>query len=212
MHNSNLIQFDFYKNPSKAVENKGAEYHVRINNNVTINMKTLIERLQRETTVTDVDIVAVLTGVKTIITDELSHGNVVSLDGICKLEPILGKRNGYINGKENGSEIEIKNVRVRPYKSLVKEIRDKQKPCSLNRVKHSATLDDTQIEERLTQYFKENDYINRQQIENLFGLTRYKATILLKQLVEEKKLIHPGNSKDSLYYPAKGHYVEQENA
>ena len=211
MNNSDLIQFDFYENPSKAVENKGAKYHARINNNVTFNLQDLIERLQRETTVTDVDIVAVLTGVKTAITDELAHGNVVSLDGICKLEPILGKREGNMTGKENGSEIGIKNVKVRPYKSLVEEIRNKQKPCSLTRVMHSAVLDYTQVKERLTQHFKKNDYINRPEIEKMFGLTRYKATMLLKRLVEEKELTHPGNSKDSLYFPAKGHFGKQEN-
>ena len=195
------IQFDFYKNPNTTVNNSTATYHARINNNKTIDLNDISETLQRSTTATKVDIMAVMTGIKEIMIDELTKGNVVNLNGICRIEPILGIKEGTCSGTENGNQVGLKTVKIRPLKSLVKEVKSKLNPCQRHPVNHSDKVSVTNITEQLVLYFRTNTYITRRILEEKFGLTRYMAYQVLNQLQEKGWLIHPGHRNNSMYLP-----------
>ena len=207
---SSTIHFDFFKNPSMATAQHAAPYHVRINNNQILSLTDISKMLQRSSTTTHVDVVAVMTGIRDVLIQELAKGNVINLDGICKLEPIIGTRNKVCNGTENGNQMVLKTVRCQPIKSLVEEVRANLVPCTRNKVKHSAEVSETTLNELLTTFFKSNDYIIRKQMEDLLNLTRYKATLLLKRLVSEGKLIHPNNTSYSIYIPVAGYFGKRK--
>ena len=194
------IEFDFQENPSKAVDHNGAKYHVRIHNNQTITKKDICKRLQKETTVTDVDFSAVITGIERIVVTELSQGNAVSIDGICRFEPILGT-NGKCNGTERGSSIRLKTVRVRPAKSLIEDVEASLYPCSRMHAKRSPKITKEELIDWLTDYFKSHTMIRRSVLEEELDMTRSLASKHLRLLVDENILLHPGYRNDYCYYP-----------
>ena len=195
------IEYDFQENPSKAIDQNGSACHIRIQNSQTITLEEIADRLQRTSTVTGVDFAAVMTGLEDVIIDELSQGNSVSLDGICRLEPILGTKDK-CKGTEKGNEVLLKSVRIRPAKSLVERVETNLSPCTRVHVKRSPKLSEGELCDWLSVYFKSNSFIRRVVLEQELGFTRSLACKLLHQLVKEGKLLHPGPTNDSLYYPS----------
>ena len=200
--NDTNIKFDFYKNPSMAVAHHGAEYHVRINSNKVVNLQELASVIEHASSATSADVMAVMTSIKDLVVKELSQGNVVTLDGLCRLEPILGTKGGNCKGTESGASLSLQTVKVRPCKSLVDEVREQLKPCSRHRVQHSAPMTSEEVSQRLAQHFATQPYITCKQFQALCGFTRYRADHYLKQFIEEGKITHPGSKNSPYYFPA----------
>ena len=200
------INYDFYENPSQAIAANGPQYHLRINNNQVIDLHALAERLQKSTTAKLPDIMAVVTGIRQIMVDELSSGNTVTIDGICKLEPILGVADGFCKGNERGNSVQLKTVRTHAVKSLIDDVRAQLKPCSHQRANHSSSVSEIEAYGWLTEYFQTNDYITCSQVKEGLGITRYMATKYLKKFVDEGKLRRPVNGGASIYTPVPGFF------
>ena len=200
------INYDFYKNPSQAITANGSNYHLRINNNQTIDLQGLGERLQKSTTATMPDIMAVITGIRQIMVDELSCGNTVTIDGICKLEPILGVADGGCQGNERGNSVQLKTLRAHAVKSLIDDVRAELKPCSHLRANHSSSVSEMETYGWLTEYFKTNDFITCCKLQEGLGITRYMATKYLRKFVDEGKLCRPVNGAATLYMPVSGFF------
>ena len=199
------IEYDFQENPSKAIDQNGSKCHVRIQNNQTITLKEIGERLQQSSTLTNVDLKAVMEGIVMVISDELSQGNAVFLDDLCRLEPILGTKEK-CKGTEKGNAIQLKTVRVRPAKSLVDRVDANLRPCSRVHAKRSPKMTEATLCTWLSDYFKSNEFVRRIILEKELGLTRSLASKYLHQLVTEGKLLHPGSANDSLYYPSQDYF------
>ena len=138
---------------------------------------------------------------KEIIAEELAKGNVVNLDGICRVEPILGLNNKPCTGTEHGSQLELKTLRMRPAKALVQKVKADLAPCQRNRAHHSEKAPTEEIAQQLATYFQSTPYLTRKILQEKFGLTRYRAYQVLTQLKEEGKLVHPGHSNAAMYLP-----------
>ena len=206
------INYDYYENPSQDVTSNTSKFHLRINNKQVIDLEQIGERLQKISTASLPDIMAVVTGIRQIMIDELSQGNTISLDGICRVEPILGVAEGGCEGNERGNTVQLKTLRAHAVKSLINEVKDNLKPCSHQHGSHSPVLSTDDMCEWMTEHFKTNSFIKRRQLEEKFGLTRYMATKYLNQFVSEGKLYHPGMKNDSLYLPVAGYFgVSKEN-
>ena len=200
------INYDFYQNPSQTTNPDQPQYHLRINNNQVVDLQGIGERLQKFTTATIPDIMAVVTGIRQILVDELSCGNTVSIDGICKLEPILGVSGGDCRGNERGGSVQLKTLRVHAVKSLIEEVRGQLKPCTHQRAKHSSSLVEDEVYNWLTTYFQTNDFITCSKLQDGLSITRYMATKYLKKFVSEGKLLRPTNGCATLYMPAPGFF------
>lgn len=204
------INYDFYENPSQAVANNGAKYHIRINNNEVIDLKRIGEQLEKRTTGKMPDLMLVITGIRQIIKEELSQGNTVSIDGICRIEPILGVADGVCEGNERGNCVQLKTLRAHVVKSLIEEVKGSLKPCQHKKVNHSPKIALDDVCKWLAEYFTKESAVSRRQLEEQFGLSRYMAIKYLNQLMEAGKLYRPGRKNDSLYMPVDGAF-EQEN-
>ena len=198
------IKFDFHKNPSSSLNSNEGTYHVRINNNRTINLKEISEILERRTTVTNADIAAVLAGIRSILVEELSRGNAINLDDICRLQVQLGTQNGACMGKEHGDQLVLKSIKAQSSKSLVDDVRKNLAPRERCHVSHSIDLSKTDLYKVMDAYFENHAYITRQNLQNHLGITRYKATNLLKHCVEQGLLSQPEGTYGALYYPCEG--------
>ena len=198
------ITYDFYNNPSQAVANKGAKYHIRINNRQVIDLEELGRQLEQRTTAKMPDIMLVVTGLRQIIKEELQQGNTVCLDDICRIEPILGVKDDECEGNENGKKIQLKTLRAHAVKSLIQDVRGGLSHCQYKEAIHSNQVSISQVAEWLAEHFKKEAIVSRRQLEEEFGLSRYMAVKFLRQFIAEGKLYRPGMKNDSLYMPVAG--------
>ncbi len=200
------IHYDFYENPSMAIAHKGPKYHVRILNSRTVNLKELGERIAKYTTGSEADVMLVMTSLRQVIIEELSSGNSVSIDGICRIEPTLGVADGVCEGNERGNSIQLKTLRSHAVKSLIEDVRGKLKPCSHKKTPHSGGTSEIEAYGWLTEYFETHTEVSRREIEQGLGLTRYMATKYMNKFVADGKLRCPIKGCKSVYSPMPGYF------
>lgn len=199
--NKAIIEYDFQDTPSKAVDQHGSKCYVRIHNSRMITEKEIGERLQASSTITEVDVAGVLAGLERIISEELAKGNTVNLGKICRFEPVLGT-SGKCKGTEKGNAIRLKNIRIRPTKSLVEKVETTLQPCTRIHAKHSPDMNMEKVCDWLSTYFTTHESVKRIVLEQELGLTRSLAGKYMHQLKKEGKLLHPGAANEANYYPS----------
>ena len=161
------IEYDFYENPNCNDENSKSKYHIRICKRQKISTKYMVSRLTKNTTLTPTDIYAAITALQDMIVEGLSDGNIVVIDGICQFEITLGTKNGVVTGQENGKEVVLKSVNIRPLPELVNMVKENLKPRTKSKGFHSEKISDDEIKDMIAVYLKENDCITRNILENL---------------------------------------------
>lgn len=200
------IEYDFYENPNSKNENSKSKYHIRICRRQKVSTRSMVKRLTKNTTLTPTDIYATITALQDAISEGLSEGNIVVLDGICQFEITLGTKNGIVNGLENGNNVVLKSINIRPLPEFVNMVKESLKPRVKSRGFHSDMISDMEIEGMLTGYFKENESITRLGLEKEFHINRTRATQILKRFVEEGKLKNIGFSNHPKYIPVPGFF------
>ena len=203
---SKTINYDFYENPSMAVAHKGSKYHVRILNSRTVNLKELGERIAQYTTGSEADVMLVMTGLRQVIIEELSDGNSVSIDGICRIEPTLGVADGECEGNERGDSIRLKTLRSHAVKSLIEDVRENLRNCSHTKTSHSRGISEIETYGWLTEYFGTHTEVSRRELEEGLGLTRYMATKYMNKFIADGKLRCPIKGCKSVYCPVPGYF------
>lgn len=200
------IEYDFYENPNSKNENSKSKYHIRICRRQKVSTRSMVKRLTKNTTLTPTDIYATITALQDAISEGLSEGNIVVLDGNCQFEITLGTKNGIVNGLENGNNVVLKSINIRPLPEFVNMVKESLKPRVKSRGFHSDMISDIEIEGMLTGYFKENESITRLGLEKEFHINRTRATQILKRFVEEGKLKNIGFSNHPKYIPVPGFF------
>lgn len=195
------IEFDLFKNPSKADENEtGESYHVRISNSQTINLKGLVDRIHNSCSMTPPDVHGVLVALKDEISNALAHGQQVNIDGLCRFRLILGsKESSKCFGKEDGHDIGFKKIKISPYKEFNEETKKKLLPLNRKDGKHSTDVTEEEMAARLTEYLKDNPIVTRKKIEELCNVTRYKATLYIKKLIKNGVIKNIGYKTHPIY-------------
>lgn len=202
------IQFDWYENP-KTSEQQGEEnlLHPRLRLNGKVNTAQLRARIQKYTTLTETDVVAVLDALSHAMGEELADGKQVHLDGIgffrpnlVSTEPVTQKT------KRKNTKVKLKGVVYRPDQLLMDEV-GKVKVQRTRFPFHSSKLTEEEIDELLTEYFATHDFVQRKSFQFLCSMTQTTANRHLRRLCEEGKLKNEGLPKQPVYKPANGHYT-----
>ena len=145
------------------------------------------------------------------ISGELGEGNIVVLDGICQFEITLGTESGVVDGLENGRNVVLKSVNIRPLPEFVDMVKESLKPRVKSSGFHSDRISDAEIESRLADYLKENESITRSVVEQKFHINRTRAAQILKRLVQEGKLKNIGFSNHPRYVAVEDNTSESIN-
>lgn len=198
------IEYDFYENPNSKNESSKSKYHIRICRRQKVSTKYMVNRLSKDTTLTPTDIYASITALQDAISDGLSEGNIVTLDGICQFEITLGTKNGEVTGLENGNSVVLKSINIRPLPEFIEKVSESLKPRVKSKGFHSQKISDMEIESMLIDYFRKNESITRPVLEKEFHINRTRATQLLKRLVEEGKLKNIGFRNHPIYVLVSG--------
>ena len=141
------IKFDFYKNPNIKSENSKSEYHIRICDRQTIGTKGIVENIHMKSTLTSVDINAVIIAFQDEIANQLGQGKIVRLEGLCSFDISLKPKNGICTGEESSKEIELKSVNINPEKEFMERVQKCINETGMEKVtgKHSVTIPDEKV-------------------------------------------------------------------
>ena len=101
--------------------------------------------------------------------------------------------------------VKFKGIVFTPEKSLLRKLRATkfEKVSYSNR---SADISEIEIDGKLTEFFRYNEYITTAQMRSLCGLSYSTALRRLQTRVKEGRLTHPGHLRAPFYYPVKGNY------
>lgn len=195
------IEFDLFKNPSKADGEMTEEsFHVRICNSQTVSLKGLVERIHNSCSMTPSDIHGVLVALKDEISNALAHGQQVNIDGLCRFRLILGAKNSSkCSGKEDAHDIGFKKIKISPFKEFSEKTKKELLPLNKKRGKHSINITEEKMSMIITKYLEENQIITRKKIEEICSVTRYKATLYINKLIKDGVIKNIGYKTHPVY-------------
>lgn len=206
------IKYDFYRNPDNKADKLKSKYHIRICDRQTIGTKGIVENIHMKSTLTSVDINAVIIAFQDEIANQLGQGKIVRLEGLCSFDISLKAKSGICTGEENCKEIELKSVNINPEKEFMERVHKCISKTGMEKVtgKHSVTIPDEKVDSLLTEYFKKEKTVTRPKLQELCSMTRYMAMQQIKRLTDSGKLINIGFKNHPLYVPASDSFGTQE--
>ena len=200
------IKYDFYKNPDNKADKLKSKYHIRICDRQTIGTKGIVDNIHMKSTLTSVDINAVIIAFQDEIANQLGQGKIVRLEGLCSFDISLKAKSGICTGEESGKEIELKSVNINPEKEFMERVQMCINEMGMEKVKgkHSVAIPDEKVDSLLNEYFKKEKTVTRPKLQELCSMTRYMAMQQIKRLTDSGKLINIGFKNHPLYVPAPG--------
>ena len=166
-----------------------------------VTTKEMAERIGYATSVNKTDVVAVLSALGHELSQALLDGRTVRIDEIGSFNVKLGmKALKYLNDRVTQHDIEVKGISFRPCKELKESLRSAEIVSGGHAVRTLLTRDIA--ERRLRNFFEDNDYIYRSQMEQLCECSTYLATKYLNLFVKEGRLRALGRKNSRFYAPA----------
>lgn len=196
------IQFEFYKNPQQEEEES---YHPRIVNFQHVTTQRLAAEIQSATTFGKAEVEAILMELSRCMGNHLREGERVHLDGIGYFQITLQSTEPIHSMAEHANKVKFKNINFQADKNLKRDLmsahvrRSPYKP-------HSASLSETEIDQKLTTYFATHPVLTRSSMQSLCHFTKSMACRHLHRLKEQGQLQNIGKLTQPIYVPAPGYY------
>lgn len=185
----------------------------------TVTTTEIADHICHSSSLTQADVVGVLTALGTEISEALLKGNRVSLEGIGTLSISLTINHETASGRQNpqkvvgddlkGTEIRINKVLFTPSAQLKTQLAKAEFASS--GVTSSSEVDYDKVDEWMTEWFSHNFSLTRKQFEKSFGVSTRSANTILRTLVQAGKLKTRGMQKTRFYTPAEGWYTPSDN-
>ena len=196
--------YDFYLTPQPKDKQK-VRYHARVVIYKTVSSRDIENEIAKRTAINRGEAGAVMDVMAQILREELAEGNSVHIDGIGSFR-IKAKSPSVRTKKEIRSEsIKFGGIVYTPEKKLLRRL-SSTKFIRSRYTSSSSLISQIEIDGRLTDYFKDHDYITTKEMQMLCGLCYHTALRRLKERIKEGKLTHPGHRRSSLYFPVPGNY------
>ena len=196
--------YDLFRTPQPK-DKKKVCYHARSVVTGKVDTQDLVRIIAQRSAFKEGVVTGVLVSLEDVLSELLADGKSVQLDGVGAFR-ISAKSPSVRDRHEIRSEsIEFKGVVYKADKKLLKKLsvtkflRTKDSHCSVD-------ISDIEIDDFLTEYFKEHDFITTKELEQLCGLSNATALRRLKDRVNEGKLTHPGHLRAPFYFPIPGNY------
>lgn len=196
--------YDFFRTPQPEDKDK-VRYHARVVISDTVTTKDIARRIAQRCTIKEGDLIGAMVELARIIRSDIAEGRSVHLDEIGSFR-ISAQSPSVRTTKEIRAEnVKFKGIVFTPEKSLLRKLRATkfEKVSYSNR---SADISEIEIDGKLTEYFRYNEYITTAQMRSLCGLSYSTALRRLQTRVKEGRLTHPGHLRAPFYYPVKGNY------
>ncbi|MGL4853105.1 MAG: HU family DNA-binding protein [Phocaeicola sp.] len=194
------IQFDFYQNPNSTEEER--QYHPRIVNKAALENDEILELINHRCSLTDSDVVACLTELSHIISDGLSQGRSVHLNGVGSFNLSLTCTNEEVTARTRAEHVKVKGITFRPDKKLKRKLTTVKLERSEQK-KHSEILSKEEVENRIEAHFAAHATLTRGELEKLCNFTRSMALRHINRLLGEGKLKNINSRYQAIYTKSK---------
>lgn len=204
------VKYDFYENPVPGKGKKKLRYHARVVSSKTTTTDEMAKDIHSRCTLTESDIKAVLHALGQTLEEQLREGNRVYLEGIGYFQMTLDCPEIRSPKEIRAESIQFKSITFRPEKKLknaLKSVRFERSPVK----NHSTKYSEIELDDKLTDYFKDHDYFTRGDMERICGFTRWMANKRINELVSQGKIIREGLRSSPFYRPAPGYYRQSRN-
>ena len=199
------VKYDFFLTPQPKEKQQKVKYHARTVVDKTFTNKDIATEISKRCTINKAEAMAVMDEMADIFLQKLSEGHAIKLEGIGTFH-ISAKSPSVRTKKEIRAEsIQCGGVVYRAEKKLLRKL----STTKFQKVAYSKTsLDVSHIEldNILTNHFKNHPYITTKELQDLSGLSNHTALRRLKERVEAGKMTHPGHRYSGFYFPVPGYY------
>jgi predicted histone-like DNA-binding protein len=194
------IKFDIYPNPTPKKEGSKQMYHARVIAGGVASEKTITSEINKASSLTPGDVMAVLTELRSSIITHLRDGKRVHLPGIGYFE--LAIESPQIESDEPNfpsKRLKAKTIKFQPEKAM------KLDACAgvtferVNYLKHSANHSVTEDVSQITKIFKDHEIISSKGFADLMDYSQSKAYRILRKLRDEKLVEECGFKNLNLY-------------
>lgn len=199
------IRYDLYQNPPQEGSNRKPRMHARVVGDRPAETDDLVALIHSRCTLTEADIRATLSAISQSVTDMLQTGRQVHIEGLGFFSLTLNCPPVKSPQGVRAEVVRFKNIAFRAEQKL----KDRFNTLHLERSpvkRHSNDYSGIEVDDILTKYFMDNDYITRKEFQKEVGFTRSTALRKLNQLVADGKLKAEGIYKFPVYIPMEGFY------
>lgn len=200
------VRFEFAPVPMPQNRKNKLRYYPRVVNRRLVKTDEITKEIQTACSLTEGDVVAVLRALSHSLSGYLMQGERVHLDGIGYFDVTLTCPETTDPKKTRASSVHYKGINFLPDKELKSKVGNLVAERAKSRTGRSAKLSDTTIDMRLTDYFEENTFLTRYDLQKVCQMTRTTAIRCLKRLVDEGKIKNKGLKNQPIYVPVPGHY------
>ena len=200
------IHYKIQQSPHPKTSDREHKAHIRPISTDTVTTTQLCEVLSQRCTLTGPDIKCVLDALSEIIPEYLNNNTTVHLDGLGFFSLSI---TGDVSRDEKRKRMKVDNARVRsilfkPEKRMIDYFQNVHFKEGTYLASHE--IDDSVIEEKLTEFFSRRHSIRSGELCNLLVLNKYDGRRLLKRLTEQGALVSDGRGSGTVYIPLPGHF------
>lgn len=200
------VQFEFAPIPQPQSKETKLRYYPRVVNRHLVKTREISAEIQHACSLTEIDVNAVLDALSRSLSNYLRQGNRVHLQGIGFFDVTLTCPETRDPKKMRPSQVTYKGINFRPDKDLKSRIADLKAERGKVRNNRSASLSDTAIDKRLTEYFAEHPVLTRYDLQRVCQMTKITAIRCIRRLLGEGKIKNIGLKNQPIYVPVPGHY------
>lgn len=200
------IQYRIQLTPTPKGSKKQQRAHIRPVTTGITGTYQVCEQISYKCTLTNPDIVAVLTALSEVLQSELAQNHSVHLDGLGTFSLSL---KGEVVKDESRKRLQVKDPHVRsvlfnPERHLVDSF--SREPFAEGLYLPNKPIDDAFVQEKLTEHFSQYSTLRYSELRHLLVLNEYDTRNLLKRLVENGSLKREGKGGATVYVPTPGHF------
>lgn len=199
------VKYDFFLTPQPKGKQQKVRYHARVVVERTLSNKDIASEIAKRCTIRKAEAVAVMDEMSEIFQQKLSEGHAIKLEGIGTFRISAKSPSVRAKNEVRAESIKFGGVVFRPEKKMLRKLSN----TKFEKVTNSQTSSDVsyiEIDELLTEWFKDHIYITTKEMQYLCGLSNHTALRRLKDRVKEGRMTHPGHRYSAFYFPVPGNY------
>lgn len=196
-------KYDFRVMPNMQGTNEEKTLYPKLVTSGTKTLKDIMHHAARHSGLNEATVIGVVTYLEDVLAEYLAEGYNVKLGEIGTFSASLKSRKITDKNEIRSQSVHFDNVNFKASKKLRSAINMKMKLERVEPYKAFRTSSDKYTADQrfdlLTQYLKENGYINCKTYAQLTGLLKGKASMELKKWDEERKIDRKGRVPHIVY-------------
>ena len=197
------IQYDWYKTPVPGrqadEENEEVALHPRIHYNGSLDTPTLIRYIRQSSSLTEGDVIAVLSALSSYLSYGLADGKRVHLEGIGYFYPKLTTTERVTaSTKHKWNKVKFKGIEFEADKQLKKGL-GTLKMTSVSNKPNPSVLTADEIDKALSAYLSTHAYFRRRDLQKLCGLAVTTACRHIDRLKKAGRIRNNGLPYQPIY-------------